>query len=278
LKAILKYSFLLSAVFTLLLFSRCRKSDRNEEVINPAPRENAIANILFNDVFRVIHNVSIGDMLINGTASQGNSRDICVDALNYADLLGNFPNTMVVDFGDDQTACSLDGNIRNGKLRLNYSARYGDSTSVTNVEFIGYYVDSVKVDATMSITNKGTNSSLDPVFKVVISSATMQRDSMDINWNSTKTYTMIAGKETYSSSDDRFEVTGDSDGTTSKGSSFTADIIGNLSTDYSCNWFSTGKEEVAPNNMVTRSVDYGTTCSSSVNVQFYNTEYDFTLE
>ena len=58
-KTILKYSFFVVGIFGLLVFSQCRKSDRNNEAINPAPEENAIASIVFNDLFRVVHAVSI---------------------------------------------------------------------------------------------------------------------------------------------------------------------------------------------------------------------------
>lgn len=264
----------------ILLLSNCRKSDRNNEEINPAPYENAFAEIIFNDIFRVLHSVAVEDAIVNAPqdATVTNTLAACINSVNYAYVTETFPNTMVVDFGTEQTACTLGGRIRTGKIRFDFSGKYSDSLSVMKVKLVDYYADSIKLTADMTITNRGRNTNNQPRFKVVVNNAVIEKDTLNYTWSANWLYTWTAGYTTVTLSDDKFELSGSSEGSTSKGNTYTSSISKSLTTDFSCNWLYGGEEYLQPEGLAKRTVTYSASCSSTVNVKYYNTEYELTLE
>ena len=238
------------------MFSQCRKSDRNNESINPAPEENAVAASIVNDLFRFIHKSSIQDTIVNNDSIQA-ANDGCLLYKNYLTTAGGFPISMVLNFGDGATECDMDGRIRNGKLRMNYDGLYNSYGTVINIEFIGFYVDSFQLSGAISITNRGLNSSDQPLFKVSATDLEITRNDYTTFWNANRTYTWVEGYNSGVISDDVFEVIGNSNGVTSKGNRYTSEIINELVTDYTCNWFVSGQEELVPENLTTRDISYG---------------------
>lgn len=269
--------FFLLVLVGIISFSQCRKSDRNDEKVNPAPYENAFAAKTFNDVFKTIHHFAIDDSLLSSSNGNTNSRDYCIESISYASIVKQYPNTVVLDFGNGTEKCSLDDKVRNGKWRIKFTGAYDDSASVATVTFTDYYVDSLKVTADMTITNRGrVGEDGDWLFKVVVKDGYVTGDTLDFYWDASRNYDWVSGSGSVATSDDKFEISGSSSGMTSKGNTYKSKINTALVQAFSCDYFESGIETLTPDNLSNRTIDYGTACSASVSVLYQNTEYSFT--
>lgn len=271
------------ALFVFISFTlvQCRKSERNSEKINPAPANNATAMNTFNSVFKLIHAIAIEDSLVNGSQSSITAANInnCIDTLLYAQNTISYPNTVIIDYGTTNTQCS-DGFSKRGKVNALVSGPYYSKGSSVTISFSGFHIDSLNISGSMSIINKGKNTNNNYVFGVVVTNATLSDgDTTDIIWNYSTNYEWLAGETSTTTTDDSFTISGSSNGRTSKGNFFDADITTPLVVDYSCRWVNEGLMEMDLGNILSlRTIDYGSgTCDDVATVTYQNTSYELKM-
>ena len=272
--------FIIYLSLVSILASQCRKSNRGLEVKNAAPIDNATAVNVFNNVFKAVHSLAWESSLLNGQQDtiQSNSNDNCIDSVFFSNNTDTFPNTVVIDYGISASSCTGSYNTR-GMLRSVFSGQYGVSGTVVAIAFSNYEVDSLVVSGTMTITNQGYNTDSNYVFNISVSNAKIEFDSINIAWNCSRKYEWISGDTTDNIADDKFEVSGTSNGRTSNGNEFDVEIVNNLVYSMNCNWISQGIIDLDLGvSLSPRTVDYGSgTCDADAKVSYKNITYELEM-
>ena len=131
----------------------------------------------------------------------------------------------------------------------------------------------------MTIRNKGHNIDNNYIFNIAVENAKIEYDSINISWNCSRKYEWISGDITDDIADDKFEVSGTSNGRTSNGNEFDAEIVDNLLYSMNCNWISQGSIDMdLGTSLSPRIVDYGSgTCDENATVSYKNTTYELEM-
>jgi len=170
---------------------------------------------------------------------------ITVTHLNSPDA---FPVRIVLDFGT--AGCQgPDGHTRRGKIITEYTKRLITPGAVATTTFEGFYVDSVKVQGTLKITNTSSPVSSQPLtrsFKWEVINAKLSKPSGNfIEWNSTKTIEQIEGLITVDRPiDGIFKITGSSRGRAQRGNLLVAwesSTVEPLIKRFLCRWIVKGR-------------------------------------
>lgn len=248
----------------LQIFSGCKSRQLNQDLI--AAADNNLAEEKWNDVDKQVEG-SV-EFVLNDTLQKWNN---C--ATLRVDTLGNpFPVLFTLDFGETECLCK-DGKMRKGSIIYELSGIYRKVGTVITVSTDDYFVDDYKVIGTRSTTNLGKDSNDFLTFDVVVNEAQIiTPDGSTITWSCQRTRTWIAGFETAyftkdtinggvlgwsGIQDDIHEITGFSSGTTQDGRYFDAKITSALRLDLGCQWITSGTVELTPDQLLTRTLDYG---------------------
>ncbi|MBT6746267.1 MAG: hypothetical protein HOB26_06905 [Flavobacteriales bacterium] len=273
-------TFISLLVLVSIFSSQCRKSNRALEVKNAAPIDNATAVNIFNNVFKTVHALAWENSLLNGPQDtiQSNATDNCIDSVLFSNSTDTFPSTVVIDYGTSASSCAGSYNT-SGMLRAVFSGLYAVSGTVVTITFSNYEVDSIVVSGTMTIRNKGYNIDNNYIFNIAVENAKIEYDSINISWNCTRKYEWISGDITDDISDDKFEISGTSNGRTSNGNEFDVEIADNLLYSMNCNWITQGSIDMdLGTSLSPRIVDYGSgTCDENATVSYKNTTYELEM-
>lgn len=115
-----------------------------------------------------------------------------------------FPKTITIDFGD---GCSgLNGRLRKGSLTITLTDSLRKAGAEYTVEFNDFSVDDYVVAGTQTVTNTGSEEVISFSEKSQLLIATPEGGPFEKEKEITKTW--IEGADTYTLSDDKFEITG----------------------------------------------------------------------
>lgn len=296
------------ALLLSLLFAACTKeksgsgsnnNDAIEEQVSQINAESdAEAEIVFNGIFDDVMGAS-DDVGMAGTGWYGryasgsliNERvqacyTVTITSLSPPTL---FPVRIVIDFG---TGCQgRDGRTRKGKIVTEYSARLivPGATAVTSFE--DYYVDSIKVEGTLKITNTSSPVNTQPLtrsFKKEVINAKLSKPNGNyIEWNSTKTITQLEGLVTPNlPADDVFKIEGSSQGRAKRGNLLVAwqsTVEEPLIKKFLCRWIVKGKIKTTRANSTTNNqwiavLDFGDgTCDRKATLTVNGRTIEITL-
>jgi hypothetical protein len=172
------------------------------------------------------------------------------------DTLAN-PKTMIINYGDTNYLCR-DGNYRRGKVLVSWTGRFRDNGTVITTTFDNFYQNDNKVEGTKTVTNTGRNADGNLVFTINVQGTITNTSNQNITWNSTRTRTWISGENTPAWNDDKYLISGTTNGINRNGFTFTAVITTPLTIDLSCTWrIVSGIIELTPQGKPTRTIDYG---------------------
>jgi len=80
--------------------------------------------------------------------------------------LGNPKGTITIDFG---TGCTdAKGNVRKGKMIVNYSGKRFLAGSTVVTTFADYFINGVKIEGTRTVTNASASLESNPIFNIVV--------------------------------------------------------------------------------------------------------------
>jgi hypothetical protein len=251
----------LAIAVSVIIFS-CKKevslSGQEEEYSNVmSTQSDAEAEILFNgifdDVMGVSDTVGISGTGIFGTANitsgAGSSSRIdpappCL-LVTRTHLSGStyFPIRIVYDFGTSGCSCA-DGHIRRGKIINTYSAALREPGAVATTEFDGFYIDSIHVEGTHTITNVSTTTYVRK-FRVDVTDAKLTKTNGNYSfWNSHKGIVQTEGFLAINIADYVFKIGGSASGRVKRDNllvGWTSEITDSLVKRFSCHWISRGK-------------------------------------
>jgi hypothetical protein len=259
-----------------MIFGSCKKEETSPSTpTNPtsttdkaskAATENASAEAAFSDAFRQVDK-----------AAKQNQRDMnsCPTITFTPADFTTYPKDLVIDFG---TSCTgTDGAIRSGKILAHLTKCYIDSGSVTTITFDNYYVNSHLITGTETITNEGRNTAGHQVFAVQVVNGNYYSPDGVTTYNSTQEREWIEGEGTLlDPMDDVYMITGNANGTTTDGTTYTAIITSALRVAVGCAWIESGILEINETNIPVITLDYGTgDCDNIATATCYG--YTFTI-
>lgn len=274
--------FAVAALSMGLLFSSCRKSDRDEDTETQSSSDNALAETAFNDVFKQLDDAAAVTPDVNRMApgSEFTSQSGCATVtVNPALPSTTFPKTLTLDFGNTNVTCS-DGRTRRGKIIATLTGKYRDSATVITVTLNNYHVNDYYVQGTKTITNKGRNSSGNLWYTVNVQNASVTSpQGKTVSWQSTRQREWIAGESTLTNPfDDVYLITGSASGTGTAGNTFTVTITQALRVEIGCRWIVSGKATLQPANLATRYIDFGSgACDDQATVTINGNTYNITM-
>lgn len=249
-------SILLLAALSIIYFG-CKKEKGDTD--QRSAIDNAIAENMFNDVFKQVDNAAKRTTQAGAKYTQF---DTCA-TLTISSLDTLWPKTLTIDFGTSNCLCS-DMKYRRGKIIANLTGRYRDSATVITVTLDNYYVNDNHVEGTKVIINLGHvgiyNGGNNLEYKIVVSNARITTVDGIITWESTRYREWIEGESTTGLTawqDDVYLITGNANGTDINGKNYTATITSSLRVALNCRWIESGTIEVAPEGLAVRTLDFG---------------------
>jgi len=259
-----------------VLWNACSEKDKEPE---PKPladlsssTDNSLAENLWADVFKVLDDAAKQTPEVNKISVRDTCPSIIVDT-TVVDTI-----TLTIDFG---TGCTspIDLRTRKGKLIAHFIGRHRDSGTVILITPLNYFVNNFKVEGINMITTQGSNASGNLEFNVIVSNATITTPEKDlISWSCNRTYEWVDGENTPTTMDDVYLITGGANGINRDGRSFVVDITTPLTKEISCKHIVSGVLEITPQDLATRSIDYGTgICDGIVTFSVASLSWTITL-
>lgn len=269
------FSTLFPAVFIVAItISACKKAEVDTDT--QAAEDNAIAEQSFGQVGPTVVSVGIKEEGVKkksepfiGLSAEG--KLFCA-TVTVTDASGNpidsantnsFPKKAEIDFG---SGCpDIDGRVRKGRIRAEFSNRWSLAGARVTINFDNYYVDDVKFEGVIEMTNNGNYSYTTIVDKGKVTSSS---PAYTIEYECSQTTRWLSGYSTDSlATDDIYEISGTASGVNRKGHSYTTVIMQSLRKDMSCKWITKGQVELTPEGKATRSINFGDgACDSKATV------------
>lgn len=241
----MKY-FLYLLTASLFVFSACQDTDDLDSDTSTTA-DYAIANAAFEDVKQVADDAQDGGTGIGGRFA--GCADFKLDTTT--------PNQMIIDFGLSNCQ-GIDGKQRRGKVIVNWTGPYWEEGTVITHTFDNYFVNDYQLLGSKTVTNRGQNSQGNLFFAIVDEGSVVKPNGRVIEYSSNRVRTMVEGQDTPRwIIDDKYEITGRSEGKSSGGTSFTANIVEPLVVEVGCPFVIQGVLDIEPSGKVKRTVDYG---------------------
>ena len=265
-------SIFVTIVFSIalsLIFTSCKKSDRDEDNDLSAAKDNVAAEVAFAGVFKSI-------IEAQDSVWQIRSSSCAIYTIIPADTF-TFPKTLTIDFGTSNCLCS-DGNNRRGKIIAAFSGKYRDSLSTITVSLQNYYHNDNHLQAgTYMITNKGRNATGHIIYSVNVQNTAINTSSGGISFDCIHNYEWISGNTTaLNTLDDVYSITGTSTGRGIAGNTFSSSINSPLIIAMNCAYIQKGALTLSPANLSPRTVDFGNgSCDSQGTITINGKSYDF---
>ena len=128
-------------VCSMVIYTGCRKSDRENDTETETVTENTLADYTFSDVLGQVitaastRNTLFGKLDINATLATCPSVTMTPDTPNTS-----FPKVLVIDYGTTNCTGS-DGITRRGKISASFTGKLKLANTVVTISFGGYYVN-----------------------------------------------------------------------------------------------------------------------------------------
>jgi hypothetical protein len=245
-------SLLLVGSFAILV--ACKKNTSTE---NPTTESTAIATSANDDntadaAFMDLKEITDQTGIEATTKGLDSTKYPCVKITTAIDTVLK-TITATVDFGTENCLCK-DGKYRRGKIQVKVSGNKNTIGSSIVYTTSDYYVNDNGVSGTKTVTVVDDHS-----FRIVVLNGKVTKaDGGVITWNTDRTRTMTAGKETpLDFTDDVFEISGTSYGTNAAGNAYKFTTITPLVKANGCQWIKSGKLKIERAGKLDATVDYG---------------------
>ena len=253
-----------------LIFSSCKKSDRDLDTDLSAAENNSLSENILTGVLK-----SIGQF--TDTTWQIRFSTCAVSSIVPADTF-TFPKTLTINFGTSNCMCA-DGNQRRGIITATFSGKYRDSLTVINIALTNYFHnDNPVLVSGFTITNMGHNKSGNLKYLLNVQAASINTTNGSISWNCNQNAEWISGESTvYNPFDDVYSITGTSTGRGIDANTFTSTINSPLIIALNCAYIEKGLLTLSPTNLSNRIVNFGNgNCSNQATISINGTSYNFT--
>jgi len=146
----------ITAISLSIVFTSCKKSDTKEdfETTFQMSADQAMTDNFTEDASDMFMEVAVEKNVAGSNFGPDPAPDNFIACATVTITPGNFPKTIVIDFG---TSCTDNrGNIRSGKINIVISDSVRKPGSTAVMTFNNYYVNYYKVEGTYTWTNTST--------------------------------------------------------------------------------------------------------------------------
>ena len=258
----------------------CKKRKLNKSTITS--QDNAIAEMVFNDAFKVTEDAMKENGLEKAGSNLSSIYNACATVSLTPPLLDTtFPKTLTIDFGTVNCEDAY-GVERRGKVIATTTGYYRDAGTIITITTENYYVNDYKVEGNKSVTNNGLNSDNQTYFTIVISGAVITYPNGDVaSYESNRVRTWVIGEATQGLLgilDDEYDITGTASGINREGRPYTMTVTSALRVAVLCRWVKQGVIEIQPEDLYVRTVDFGDgTCDREASVTINGNVYNFLM-
>jgi hypothetical protein len=268
-------------LFVTILVIGCKKTTEEapinsvQEITNVtnASISESLAEAAFNDVYDNVMGyqsfnggvpVGVGIFKTDGDANYRTDTfnlPPCIKIIVDQPSANGYPKTVTIDFGN--SACPTAGrHMRKGKITTVYSNRLDIAGATATTTFENYYLDSVKIEGTHTVTNQHTITAKKYNVKITNGKAT-QPNGDYVKYVKDRSYAQTQGVSTMTPADDVFEITGTASGEFKMGGdaakTWSSTINEPLVRKFTCPWFVMGKVTILRTSGQMAIIDYAPT-------------------
>ncbi len=264
----------------MCMFMGCRDSVRDEDDTTLASADNALADHLYNDIFKQVHYTIMRDTVLNNRDTIIGV-DACFDTIFRTPNFGPYPITLTMDYGTNGIVCA-DGRARSGKIHATLSAPYRTSGSVVEIELEDYRMEAYRVYANYLLRFDTAAQFFPDVTKTITDGQVLTDDpgyiGKNILFDTEQVMQLTSGMSTDTTSDDRWSYTGTYTGRNTRGSYYTATIDRPVRVGMDCLWETHGSYTIKFDRISERLVTYKeASCGNIIEVTINNGTYNVSL-
>lgn len=245
-----------------LVFAGCQRDPIWDGEIF-ASVDNSLAESEFSSIGNLIDYEARSDSNLFGKTAETQGFYCPAAGINVT-LNGGNSATLTIDFGSG-TNC-LDGRLRTGRLIAEFNGKWRDQGSTVRITPDAYTISNATATATYAvtfvydITMNGRDGDGNLNWTNVITNANFINSATNerISWQGTRTTTWIEGEGSTDLSSYVYRIEGTASGNSRNGRAFTAEVTAPLIVELNCPNVVSGVLEVSPQDLETRSIDYGT--------------------
>ena len=264
------FNLLLIFVLTFFIFS-CKDSDRDKDITTNSATDYAMGQSLVYDAFKLVHEAALSSKGITSSNLVDTTSLFGCDTI-IVDTVSN-PMTITLQFN---STCTGNSNSRSGSITATFSTNYNILGCLVTVSFNNYMYNTYPIGGTISYSYTGL-SGTSPTYSYNANKITITNNNRFIEWSGSQRITIAAGKNTATTSDDSYSISGTASGRTYQGNSFSAMIDTDLILLGNCNWISSGIVTVSPENKDPRILNFGSACDAIANVSIYSINYEIEI-
>lgn len=256
----------LAVSIVALTFNSCKKDKPDTETQSAV--DNNICESEFTKVMPTVNGFGIKE---NGVRS---IETVCPAITIDSSATNGWPRILTIDYG---TGCtdSIDGKIRKGKVICKFYSRWNTIPSKVKVTLLNYYVNNVSYAAdSITISHDAATTFTNTIYKGKCTGS-----NWNLEWAATRTTSQTAGSNTpLDPYDDVFQITGNADGKNRNGLAYKINITSAIIKRSSCSWIESGKMDLTPDGMATRTVDFGTgVCDNQATLTINGNTFTFSM-
>lgn len=267
------FSSILFVGAALLTLNSCKKEEPDTETQSAV--DNSVCEGEFTSRMGVINGFAIKEQGVKSMMS-GSPTII----INPADTLDGWPITMTLDYGTVGIVDSIDGKTRKGQIQAKFDRSWDTLGAVVTVKLLNYYVKNAGAanfvqyacDSMMIIHNSAFSYTNNIINGKCIA------PSWNLEWSCTRTLTQTAGAGDLNPYNDVFQFTGSANGKNRDGKTYTVNIVSPVVKRVSCSWIESGRIDLTPQDLATRTVDYGSgVCDNQATLTINGNSFAFTM-
>jgi hypothetical protein len=275
---------IMACFFVSLSFTACKKDSKTPADNDTAPaQDNAMAESSYTDATTMVDaSVTFGaNFSFRVAANEQTARieEVLGKCVTVTIDTVSVNRSVIINFGTTNCLC-VDGRNRRGRILASWTGKYRDAGTVVSITYDNYFVNDNQIKGTHKTTNMGANTAGNLVYKIEVNGIIVKANNGgEITWLSTRQREWVAGASTpLNILDDTYSITGSANGTVASGAAYTINITQALVRKMACNWFESGKIELTPQGLTTRTLDYGNTgCDANATFTINGSTYNVVL-
>jgi hypothetical protein len=274
----MKRSFILFLSILSLISWSCRNSVRDLDRDVTSAKSYSIAQQYFSDPYLWMNKLLVNPSITKNALYYLDSVENCISNVQVNPFPKLGYTDIVMEFDDDATC--FDGRVRKGKLTARLWGNYKTEGSRLSVRTNFYFINDAQVSIEDSLENTGRALDSSITFSSRVRNGTIEEDSLYIEWDGNHEYTWQSGERTKVYHDDDFYIVGSVRTRAYNGNYATAIIIEPLYRDLGCFWVTGGTVELQPENLLPRTINYGTGqyCENDIDVTIAQTVKSITID
>lgn len=267
-----KFYLALLPVLGIFIFNSCQKKEFDNDT--QSATDYAFLRMGFNTTLPTANNLTVNEEGVKAMELY-----TCATVTHIGGDTTNWPangDTLVyqVDYGT--IGCTdHDGRFKQGILTVYFISDFAVQGGIIKMIPTDYFVDFVKYEGTITMTNNGNH-----VFTTVVANGVCTKADWVITYSGTTVFTWLSGHTTPADpSDDSYTVTENGNGVNRTGKAFTIATTSAMHKDSNCKWIKSGSVDITPDGLKTRTIDFGNgVCDNKATMTIDGRVFEFSMQ